>query len=84
MVACLCLLVPTVGSFYPVPPYPTDIFPYIFAAYMAAGGAWLFIVSRRQRGILAGIEAELEQTLQAHEHERQAAPILDLAAEAEA
>jgi len=76
--------VPTVGSFYPVPPYPTDIFPYIFAAYMAVGGAWLFVVSRRQRGILAGIEAELEQTLQVHEHEREAAEILDLAAESEA
>jgi len=82
VVACLCLLVPTVGSFYPVPPYPTDIFPYIFAAYMAVGGGWLFIVSRRQRGILAGIEAELEQTLRVHGHEREAA--LDLAAEAEA
>ena len=82
VVACLCLLVPTVGSFYPVPPYPTDIFPYIFAAYMAVGGAWLFVVSRRQRGILAGIEAELEQTLRVHEHEKEA--VLDLAAESEA
>jgi hypothetical protein len=32
-------------------------------------------------GILAGIEAELEQTLRAHEHEVEAAPIVDLAAE---
>jgi amino acid transporter len=84
VVACLCLLVPTVGSFYPVPPYPTNIFPYIFAGYMAVGGAWLFTVSRRQRSILAGIEADLDQTLQVNEHQREAAEILDLAAEAEA
>ena len=63
--ACLCLLVPTIGSFYPVPPYPTNIFPYIFAGYMAVGGVWLFAVSRRRRGILTEIEAGLEETLQA-------------------
>jgi hypothetical protein len=35
-------------------------------------------------GILAGIESELELTLQVNEHQREAAEILDLAAEAEA
>ena len=48
--------------------------------YMAVGGAWLFIVSRRQRGILAGIEADLDQTLLLTEHQKEAS----LAAEAEA
>jgi amino acid transporter len=67
ILACLCLLVPTVGSFYPPPPYPVDIFPYIFAGYMALGGIWLFTVSRRQRGILSDIETGLEQTLQPHQ-----------------
>ena len=60
-IACLCLLVPTIGSFYPVPPFPVNVFPYIFAAYMALGGGWLFILSRRHRGILAEIEADLDQ-----------------------
>ena len=67
VIACLCLLVPTIGSFYPVPPFPVDIFPYIFAAYMAVGGGWLFVLSRRQRGILAEIEDDLDQSLAAHE-----------------
>src|SRR6202021_3599047 len=49
VIACLCLLVPTEGSFYPVPPFPTDIFPYIFLFYLAAGGPWLFILRRRRR-----------------------------------
>lgn len=65
--AFLCLLVPTIGSFYPVPPYPVNIFPYIFVGYMLVGAAWLFAVSRRRRGILAEIEGDLESTLQAHE-----------------
>jgi amino acid transporter len=67
ILACLCLLVPTIGSFYPPPPYPVNIFPYIFVGYLVLGGAWLFTVSRRQRGILSEIEAGLERTLQAHE-----------------
>jgi amino acid transporter len=67
VIACLCLLVPTEGSFYPVPPFPVNIFPYLFAAYIAAGGSWLFILSRRRRGILAEIEADLDQSLDVHE-----------------
>ena len=67
VVACLCLLVPTEGSFYPVPPFPVNIFPYLFAAYIAVGGSWLLILSRRRRGILAEFETDLEQSLDAHE-----------------
>jgi amino acid transporter len=67
VIACLCLLVPTIGSFYPVPPFPVNIFPYIFVTYMAVGGAWLFILSRRRRGILGEIEDDLDQSLAAHE-----------------
>ncbi len=60
-VAVLCLLVPTVGSFYPLPPYPVVLFPYIFLGWMAFGGVWLFVVNRRQAGILGAIEADLER-----------------------
>jgi amino acid transporter len=60
VLAFLFLLVPTVGSFYPLPAWPVDLFPYIFLAYMAVGGVWLFIGSRRQRGVLTEIEADLE------------------------
>ncbi|MFZ0119201.1 MAG: hypothetical protein WAN20_03550 [Pseudonocardiaceae bacterium] len=60
------LLVPTVGSFYPLPAYPVDLFPYIFLAYLAVGGTWLFIASRRRRGILTEIEIDLEATHHSH------------------
>jgi amino acid transporter len=72
VIACLCLMVPTIGSFYPVPPFPVNIFPYIFVAYMAVGGSWLYILSRRRRGILAEIEDDLDQSLAVHE--QRAAP----------
>jgi amino acid transporter len=67
VIACVCLLVPTIGSFYPVPPFPVNIFPYIFAAYIVVGGSWLFILSRRRRGILAEIEADMDANLAVHE-----------------
>jgi amino acid transporter len=61
VIAVLCLLVPTIGSFYPLPPWPVDLFPYIFLTWMAIGGTWLFIVHKRQPGVLPEIEADLER-----------------------
>jgi len=60
-VAVLCLLVPTIGSFYPVPAWPVNVFPYIFLGYMLVGAGWLFLVNRRQPGVLADLEADLER-----------------------
>jgi amino acid transporter len=60
-IAVLCLLVPTIGGFYPTPAWPVNLFPYIYLGYMAIGGSWLFIVNRRRPGILADIEADLER-----------------------
>jgi amino acid transporter len=73
--ACLCLLVPTVGSFYPVPAFPVNIFPYLFLAYMAIGGTWLLLASRRHRGLFAEIEADLEATLEVHEQRAAQVPV---------
>ncbi len=69
VLAVLCLLVPTIGSFYPVPPFPVNIFPYIFLAYMLGGGIWLFLASRLHKGILPEIEEDMEKMLQASAHE---------------
>ncbi len=59
------LLVPAVGLFYPLPAFPVDIFPAIFAGFMIAGGTWLFVLNRRVPGTLSGIEASLEAALDA-------------------
>ena len=63
VMACLLLMVPLIGSFYPVPPFPVDIFPYIFLAYVLAGSGWLFAVSRRNRQIFVEIEMDLEGSM---------------------
>ena len=59
--AFLCLLVPTIGSFYPVPAWPVYIFPYIFLTYMALGGLWLYIAHKRRPGVLGDIALDLAQ-----------------------
>jgi amino acid transporter len=64
----LFLLVPTIGSFYPAPPWPINLFPYIFLGYMICGGAWLYVINRREPGTLAAIEHDLERSLEASVH----------------
>jgi hypothetical protein len=49
------LLVPAVGSVYPVPSWPVNVFPYIFGAYLLIGIAWIFTVHRRTPGYSAEI-----------------------------
>ena len=48
----LLLLVPLVGLFYPLPAFPVDIFPAIFAAFMLLGGGWLYVLNMRVPGTL--------------------------------
>jgi hypothetical protein len=44
--SAVLLLVPAVGSVYPVPAWPVNIFPYIFIAYLVAGLGWFRILQR--------------------------------------
>jgi amino acid transporter len=65
VLAFACLAVPLVGSFYPAPPSPINLFPYIFLGFMLVGAARLFMISRQAPGTLATIERDLERTLEA-------------------
>jgi amino acid transporter len=49
------LLVPAVGSVYPVPSWPVNIFPYIFLGYLAIGITWILLVHRRKPGYAADV-----------------------------
>jgi amino acid transporter len=67
--ACVCLMVPTVGSFYPQPPYPVNLFPYIFLAFMLLGGARLLQMRRARPQALVAIQQDLEAALAESAHE---------------
>lgn len=65
VVAGVAMAVPTIGSFYPVPAWPVNVFPYIFLSWMALGGAWLYALSRRRSHVFAEIEVDLEASMDA-------------------
>jgi hypothetical protein len=49
------LLVPAVGSVYPVPSWPVNIFPYIFLGYLTIGITWILLVHKRTPGYAADV-----------------------------
>ena len=57
-------MVPLVGLFYPLPVFPVDIFPAIFAAYMLVGALRLWLLSRSSPGVMSVIEQDLEAELE--------------------
>jgi amino acid transporter len=61
VIALALLLVPIVGTVYPVPAFPMNYFPYIFLTYVLAG---IVLVSIRSRSVIEmdGIRRVLEET----------------------
>ena len=49
-----------VGSLYPVPAYPLNLLPYLFALYMRIGAAWFFTLKAKAPAALLHIEHDLE------------------------
>jgi amino acid transporter len=58
--AIVFMVAPIVGSFYPLPDPPIRYYPYIFAAYLAIGVLWLFILYTLHTGVIQKIEDDLE------------------------
>src|SRR5271154_3712044 len=52
------LMVPAVGSVYPVPSWPVNIFPYIFVGYVLIGMGWFMMLRRR-----IGFTEQVRQTV---------------------
>jgi len=46
-VGVLLMLFVFCGSLYPIPDYPYNLLPYLFAVYLAAGAAWFYIAATR-------------------------------------
>jgi amino acid transporter len=60
IVSLLLLAIPTVGSVYPVPSAPVDMFPYLFLAYLAVGLVWILAFHRRRPAAAADIISDLK------------------------
>ena len=48
------------GSIYPVPDYPANLLPYVFAVYMLGGAGWVLFLKRKAPEELLNIEHDLE------------------------
>jgi amino acid transporter len=71
-VASLAMLViPAVGSVYPVPPAPVCYFPYLYLVYLVAGVAWIVAFHRIKPAAQAHIRQDLD--LAHAKHQGQAA-----------
>ena len=60
--AILLMLLPAVGSVYPVPPAPVLYFPYLFLAYLAVGIVWVLIFYGRKPTASETIRLDLDQS----------------------
>jgi len=60
VLAVALLIVPAVGSVYPVPAAPVMYFPYAFLAYLAVGMIWIFSFYGRKPGVSNVIRIDLE------------------------
>jgi len=48
------------GSVYPVPPWPQNLLPYLFVAYLVVGSAWYFRLARQNPDLLNAISSDRE------------------------
>ena len=58
----LLLIIPAVGSVYPIPDAPVRYFPYIYLAYLLAGVAWIVFFHRSKPAAQAKIRQDLDLT----------------------
>ena len=59
VITIVLLLIPLVGSVYPVPAWPYSVLPYIFLGLLVLGVAWFLILKLASPSSLAALEADL-------------------------
>lgn len=67
IITVLVMLIPIVGSVYPLPPMPYTLFPFIFLAWVVAGILWFIIRTLQSPGVATDIENNIELV---HQHYR--------------
>lgn len=61
-VTVVLLLIPLIGSVYPVPAWPFSALPYIFLGLLALGVVWFLVLKSATPAALAALEADLLST----------------------
>jgi amino acid transporter len=59
-IGAVAMVLALLGSLYPIPPFPYNILPYLFAIYLLIGVGWFWLVKMRAPAALLSIEHDLE------------------------
>ncbi|MDP4177205.1 MAG: APC family permease [Bacillota bacterium] len=54
------LLMPIIGSVYPLPPFPGVLFPFIFLAWLILGGSWFFIMDVYKHSVVEEMRKDIK------------------------
>ncbi len=54
------VMLPIVGSVYPLPPFPFNMFPFIFLGWIILAGSWFAIVSVHKKEVVARMKSEIQ------------------------
>ncbi|MBA3921489.1 MAG: hypothetical protein H0X31_07250 [Nostocaceae cyanobacterium] len=60
VLATIFMLIPLIGSIYPVPPAPYNTFPFLFLLLLAVGGGWILRLRLYSPNLIKIIENDLE------------------------
>lgn len=59
VITFIILLIPIVGSVYPVPSYPYNILPFIFLAWLVVGTIWIIIKEVKDPSLVSNIKTDI-------------------------
>jgi amino acid transporter len=59
VITFIILLIPIVGSVYPLPAYPYNLFPFIFLAWLVVGGIWFVIQKVKNPSLVSNIKTDV-------------------------
>jgi amino acid transporter len=62
-IGAVAMVLALVGSLYPIPPFPYNILPYLFALYLLIGVVWFLLVKWRAPAALLSVEHDLEASV---------------------
>lgn len=65
-VTVFILLIPIIGSVYPLPDFPYGLFPFIFLAWLVIGGLWFLIRKFQTPDVIGDIEKNIEAVHQVY------------------
>lgn len=61
VITFIILLIPIVGSVYPLPAYPYNLFPFIFLTWLFIGTVWFIIQKVKNPNLLSNIKTDVHR-----------------------